>query len=259
MKRPVLLLFVLCGGALLGLSSPGLSGLAHAAGADDDTPVPALHPRYLDLRTAPRIAGDAAAGKEKSLVCSACHGEDGGGTAPPFPNIGGQRADFFYWQLVELKRGRHPSPMTPLVSTLDDQDMRDLAAYYASLPLHPAAAGASDDAAGTMDAALLEKGRGLYLHGDPAKGIPPCQGCHGPDARGMPGADVADRNGRTPYASFPVLRGQQAAYLQTKLGEYRAGDLHDSTGDFIMSGVGKRLDEDSIQAVSTWLSSLRED
>ncbi|HBN53477.1 MAG TPA: cytochrome c4 [Stenotrophomonas sp.] len=251
MKRPALLLFLVAGGLL---------GLAHAAnGADDDAPAPPLHPRYLDLRTAPRIAGDAAAGKEKSLVCSACHGEDGGGTAPPFPNIGGQRADFFYWQLVELKRGRHPSPMTPLVSTLDDQDMRDLAAYYASLPLHPAAAGASDDAAGTMDAALLEKGRDLYLHGDPAKGIPPCQGCHGPDARGMPGADVADRNGRTPYAAFPVLRGQQAAYLQTKLGEYRAGDLHDSTGDFIMSGVGKRLDEDSIQAVSAWLSSLRED
>jgi len=251
MKRPALLLLALAGGLL---------GLAHAAsGADEDTPAPALQPRYLDLRAAPRIAGDAAAGKEKSLVCSACHGEDGGGTAPPFPNIGGQRADFFYWQLVELKRGRHPSPMTPLVSTLDDQDMRDLAAYYASLPLHPAAAGAGDDAAGTMDAALLEKGRDLYLHGDPAKGIPPCQGCHGPDARGMPGADVADRNGRTPYAAFPVLRGQQAAYLQTKLGEYRAGDLHDSTGDFIMSGVGKRLDEDSIQAVSSWLSSLRED
>ncbi|KQN98233.1 MULTISPECIES: c-type cytochrome [Stenotrophomonas] len=251
MKGSTLLLLVLAGSLL---------GLAHAAsGADDETPAPALHPRYLDLRAAPRIAGNAAAGKEKSQVCSACHGDDGGGTAPPFPNLGGQRADFFYWQLVELKRGRHPSPMTPLVSTLDDQDMRDLAAYYASLPLHPARADAGDTPAEPADAALLERGRDLYLHGDGAKGIPPCQGCHGPDARGMRDADVADRNGRTPYATFPVLRGQQATYLQNKLAEYRDGDLQDSTSDFIMSGVGKRLDEDSIQAVSAWLSSLRED
>jgi len=251
MKRPALLLLALAGGLL---------GLAHAAnGADEDTPAPALQPRYLDLRAAPRIAGDAAAGKEKSQVCSACHGEGGGGTAPPFPNLGGQRADFLYWQLVEFKRGRHPSPMTPLVSTLYDQDMRDLAAYYASLPPHAASAAAGDAPAEAVDAALLDRGRGLYLHGDAARGIPPCQGCHGPDARGMRDADVADRNGRTPYAAFPVLRGQQAAYLQGKLAEYRNGDLQDSTGDFIMSGVGQRLDEDSIQAVSAWLSSLRED
>lgn len=238
----------------------GLAGLAPvASGADGDAPAATLHPRYLDLRAVPRISGDAAAGKRKSQVCGACHGDDGGGTAPPFPNIGGQRADFAYWQLVELKRGRHLSPMTPLVSTLDDQDMRDLAAYYASLPLPAARAGTGDTPAEPVDAALLEHGRALYLHGDAAKGIPPCQGCHGADARGMRDADVADRNGRTPYATFPVLRGQQAAYLQSKLAEYHEGDLHDSTSDFIMGGIGRRLDADSIQAVSSWLSGLGED
>ena len=55
------------------------------------------------------------------------------------------------------------------------------------------------------------------------------------------------------------MRGQQAAYLQSKLAEYREGDLHDSTSDFIMGGIGRRLDADSIQAVSSWLSSLGED
>ncbi len=261
MKRPALLLAALAGAGLFGMAAPGQPGLAHAApqaatgASGDEAPAPVLEPRYLDLRTAPRIAGNVAAGREKAEVCSACHGNDGVGTAPPFPNIGGQHADFLYWQLVELKRGRHPSPMTPLVATLDDQDMRDMAAYYASLP--PRAAPADDTE--PVDAALLERGRALYLHGDPAKGIPPCQGCHGSDARGMPGAGVADRNGHTPFATFPALRGQQALYLQGKLGEYRNGDLQDSTSDFIMSGVGKRLDEDGIQAVSAWLSSLRED
>lgn len=266
MKRSILRSPSLAGACLFGMLMLALSGNAvprdTGDGDGDEADPPALVPGYLDLRIAPRITGNAAAGREKSEACTACHGDDGIALVPSFPNLTGQHADFTYWQLVELKRGRHPSPMTPLVATLDDQDMRDMAVYYASLPVHPPAAATGStavDEAAEVDVALLERGHGIYLHGDAAKGIPPCQGCHGNDARGMPGADVANRNGYTPYASFPVLRGQQADYLQSKLTEYRNGDLHDSTGDFIMSGVGKRLDDDSIQAVSAWLSSLHQD
>src|SRR3546814_7696659 len=94
------------------------------------------------------------------------------------------------------------------------------------------------------------------MAGDPAKGIPPCQGCHGVDASGHADPLRTDRDGHAPYASYPALRGQQSIYLQIKLAEYRDGKMDDSTTDFVMSGIGKRLDDDSIQALSAWLSSL---
>lgn len=254
--KPLLLL----PGILFGIALTLGTAQAQAEDEADQVPASELKPRYLDLRVAPRITGDIAAGKAKAQVCSVCHGDDGyTATAPSFPNIGGQHADFAYWQLVELKRGRHPSPMTPLVSTLSDQDMRDMAVYYASLPAPAAAAAPAETADEPLDTALVERGHVLYLQGDTEKGIPPCQGCHGSDARGMPGADSPNRNGHTPYASFPSLRGQHAVYLQSKLAEYHNSDLRDSTSDFIMGAVGKRLDAESIQAVSAWLSTLPHD
>lgn len=223
--------------------------------APDPTGEPAdkpLRKHYVDLRRVQPIAGNAAAGHAKSELCATCHGPQGISIAPTFPNLAGQRADFLYWQLVEFKRNPD-SPMSPLVANLGDQDMLDLAAYYAGLT--PTTAPAETDAA-PVDATLVQRGEQLYLSGDPSRGIPPCQGCHGPDAGGHPDALRADRNGHAPYAAYPALRGQQAIYLQTKLAEYRDGKMHDSTTDFVMTGIGQRLDDDSIEALSTWLSSL---
>jgi cytochrome c553 len=230
---------------------------AEDAPAAESSAEPADKPsgeRYVDLRRVQPVAGNAAAGQAKSEVCSACHGPQGISIAPTFPNLAGQRADFLYWQLVEFKRNPG-SPMSPLVADLSDQDMLDLAAYYASLT--PTAAPAEPDAETVpADATLAQRGEQLYLSGDPSKGIPPCQGCHGPDAGGHADALRADRNGHTPYAAYPALRGQQAIYLQTKLAEYRDGKMDDSTTDFVMTGIGERLDDESIEALSTWLSSL---
>ena len=226
-----------------------------AATPTEQAPSPAVARHYVDLRRIVPIHGDAAAGKAKAELCSACHGADGVAIAPTFPNLAGQRIDFLYWQLVEFKRGALPdSPMTPPAASLDEADMRDLAAYYASLP-PPAATATDPTTAPDADAAQLQLGQSLYLDGDPGKGIPPCQGCHGTDARGHPAATSPDHAGYTPYAVYPALRGQQALYLQGKLGEYHDGKLHDSTTDFVMSGVGQRLDAESIAAVSAWLSS----
>ena len=225
------------------------AGEATAQSAEQDAP-PGTD--YVDLRRAKPITGNAAAGQAKSALCATCHGPQGISIAPTFPNIAGQRADFFYWQLVEFKRNPD-SPMSPLVADLGEQDMLDLAAYYAGLappPADPAAEPAP------VDATLAERGEQLYLAGDPGKGIPPCQGCHGIDADGHADALRTDRDGHTPYASYPALRGQQAIYLQTKLAQYRNGEMDDSTTDFVMTGVAERLDDDSIEALSAWLSSL---
>ena len=230
------------------------------------TPLP-----LLDLRRITPLQGDAVAGKTKAAVCSACHGEQGVAIVPIFPNLAGQRAEYLYWQLIEYKRGNlPPSTMTPLVADLSDADMRDIARYYASLPANPPLAAApatseaepadaaTDEAPAPPDPALIAKGEALYLGGDPAQGIPPCQGCHGADALGFPDAMKPDRNGHVPYAVFPILRGQQHDYLQIRLAQYQSGAIDDSTADKVMNSVGHRLDSDSIAAISAYLSGLHQ-
>jgi cytochrome c553 len=236
---------------------PALAPDAPATEADAGTPAETPKPptRYSDLRRVQPITGDASAGQAKSALCAACHGPQGIAIAPNFPNLAGQRIDFLYWQLVEFKRGTlAESPMTPLVADLGDDDMRDLAAYYAALEPTPATTPEAE--AAPVDAGQMQRGEQLYLSGDPSKGIPPCQGCHGPDANGHVDALRTDRNGHAPYAAYPALRGQQAIYLQAKLAEYRDGKMHDATTDFVMRGIGEHLDDDSIQALSAWLSAL---
>jgi cytochrome c553 len=202
-------------------------------------------PRYVDLRHLEPLHGDAAAGAKKATVCFACHGADGLSVAPTFPRLAGQRADYLYHRLVSFKRAdpKDPyysvSPMTPNVANLSDTDMRDLAAYFSS-QTPPATAAA---------AAAPGKGEALFLAGDPVRGIPPCQGCHGAEAGG-PSISTG------PYAAYPSLRGQYAPYLIARLTSFHKNLPHDTTNDFIMGDVAQTLDDESIQAIAAWLSSL---
>ena len=78
-------------------------------------------------------AGDAAAGKTKAAVCAACHGPDGNSTNPLWPKLAGQHAPYLVKQLKDFKAGKRTDPiMAPMAAPLSDQDMDDLAAYYAS-------------------------------------------------------------------------------------------------------------------------------
>jgi cytochrome c553 len=228
---------------LLGMSILFAAALLRVAHAE----VPEA--RYVDLRHIEPIHGDVAAGERKAAVCHACHGV-GAPAAPTFPRLAGQRADYLYHRLVSFKHAgpKDPyysvSPMTPNVAALSDKDMRDLAAYF----------GAQTPTAATVTvaqapAATVSKGEALFLTGDPARGIPPCQGCHGADARGT--SIVTGQ-----YAAYPSLRGQSAPYLIARLTSFHKGLPHDTTNDFIMGGVARTLDDDSIQAIAAWLSSL---
>jgi cytochrome c553 len=129
--------------------------------------------------------------------------------------------------------------MTPNVASLSDADMRDLATYFSS-QTPPATAAA---------AAAPGKGEALFLAGDSARGIPPCQGCHGAEADG-PSISTGQ------YAAYPSLRGQYAPYLSARLTSFRKNLPHDTTNDFIMGGVAQTLDDESIQTIAAWLSSL---
>jgi cytochrome c553 len=204
----------------------------------------AAAPRYTDLRHIDLVHGDAAAGAKKATVCFACHGANGVSVAPTFPRLAGQRADYLYHRLVSFKRAdpKDPyysvSPMTPNVANLSDADMRDLATYFSS-QTPPA----------TAAVAAPGKGEALFLGGDPARGIPPCQGCHGAEGGG-PSISTGQ------YAAYPSLRGQYSPYLIARLTSFHKNLPHDTTNDFIMGGVAQTLDDESIQAIATWLSSL---
>jgi cytochrome c553 len=202
---------------------------------------------YIDLRHIEPIHGDVSAGERKATLCHACHGT-GDPVAPTFPRLAGQRPEYLYHRLISFKTAdpKDPyyaqSPMRPLAVNLSDTDMRDLAAYFsAQTPTAP-----SPPPSPTAGA---EKGEAIFLAGDPQHGIPPCQGCHGADAGGIP--VTAGQ-----YAAYPSLRGQPSLYLAARLTSFHSKLPRDTTSDFIMGDVASTLDSDSIQAVAAWLSSL---
>lgn len=87
------------------------------------------------LAAAPAAAGHPELGRAKSAACVACHGADGKGTAPNFPVLAGQYADYIAHALRQYRSGeRNNVLMSPWAENLSDADIADLAAYYASLP-----------------------------------------------------------------------------------------------------------------------------
>lgn len=198
---------------------------------------------FFDVRSQVPIEGNAHDGEGKAAVCAACHGPKGIAVAPNFPNLAGQSATYLYLQLKQFKGGqRSDAIMGAQAANLSDTDMRDLASYFASLPPKPPGSTETQSA-----------GAQLYLEGDPARGIPPCQGCHGGDAMGP----RVEANGKPPppWASFPRLRGQSAVYVIKELNDFRAGTRSDSSNARIMHGIGGKLNDDDIQHLSAYLSS----
>ena len=90
----------------------------------------------LFLLTAPFTVlakGNPAAGKEKAAVCEACHGLDGKSVDPTYPNLAGQHEDYMQKALADYRAGRRQNAiMAGFAGPLTDQDIKDLAAWYAS-------------------------------------------------------------------------------------------------------------------------------
>ncbi len=203
--------------------------------------------RYTDLRSIQPIHGDAKAGAQKAAVCLACHGANGVSVAPTFPRLAAQRADYLYHRLRSFKQAgpKDPyysiSPMTAMAAALSDDDMRNVATYFSEQVPQ-----LTDVPSAVASAA---KGAALFYAGDPSRGVPPCQGCHGADASGI-------KSREKQYLAYPSLRGQYGPYVIARLTNYRAGLPHDTSNDFIMAGVAQTLDDDSIQSLAAWISSL---
>ena len=81
-------------------------------------------------------AADAAAGKEKAAMCVVCHGLDGIAKVPDAPNLAGENAIYTTRQLEAFKSGERQHPQMSIIAQgLSDEDIADLAAWYASIKL----------------------------------------------------------------------------------------------------------------------------
>ncbi|ENC6705770.1 cytochrome c [Vibrio harveyi] len=82
-------------------------------------------------------AGDAAAGQAKAVVCAACHGADGIAVIPGYPNLKGQNEQYIESSIKAYKAGQRTGGLAPVMQAqanlLSDEDIANLAAYYASL------------------------------------------------------------------------------------------------------------------------------
>lgn len=227
------------------------STAAFALAADDGTTAPRAAAPFLDLRRQQPVGGDAAAGKAASAACSTCHGANGIAVAPNFPNLAGQSATYLYVQLETFKAGQRVDPiMAAMAAPLDDATMRNLAAYYASLP--PKAGAPTGDA----PTAAAPAAATLFSDGDPSRGIPPCQGCHGIAARGLPAGDGPDASRpHPPWSTIPRLRGQSGVYVAKALRDFRDGARAGTSNAMVMHGVAGTLDDAEIQALADFIGA----
>lgn len=186
----------------------------------------------LTIATSAIYAGDATAGKNKSMICSTCHGTEGISIAPNWPNLAGQHESYLKKQISEFKaEKRIDQSMAPMVANLSDEDIADLAAYYASLENKPAA----------VKEQFVALGQEIYTRG--AEGVTACTACHGPQGNGLAAA------------GFPAVTGQKVDYAIKQLKDFRDGTRSNDLNG-MMRDVAKSMTDEQIEAVANYVSGL---
>ncbi|MEY2593481.1 MAG: hypothetical protein RI972_1170 [Pseudomonadota bacterium] len=178
-------------------------------------------------------APDLAKGQATAAVCSACHTADGSRGSPANPILAGQHPEYLVKQLQEFKAGKRKNAiMAGFAATLSDEDMRNVAAFYAS---KQAKTGAAKD----KDLAAL--GEKIYRGGIADRNIPACAGCHSPTGAGIP-------------AQYPRVGGQHGDYTEAQLLAFRSGARGNSTQ---MMQIAAKMNDREIKAVSDYINGLR--
>ena len=180
-------------------------------------------------------AADIEAGKAKSAVCAACHGSDGNSTNAAWPSLAGQHASYTYKQLRDFKEGRrNNASMTGMVALLNDDDMKNLAAFYES----------QNPKAVAFDGDMIEKGESIYRGGITETHVAACMGCHAPSGTG---------NGP---AGWPSLKGQHPEYVVTQLQNFKQGLRANDTGK-MMRNIVVRMSDSEMQAVAAYIAGIQ--
>jgi cytochrome c553 len=160
--------------------------------------------------------------------CAICHGPTGISRADS-PNLSGQYAGAIYKELTDFKTGaRVNAVMTPFATPLSDQDMRDIAVYYAYLPRLPA-----------YHPAQSAQPPRVIVYGAPMRGIAPCGACHG----------TLDNK-----AGSPWLEGQSAAYIKAQLEAFASGARRNDPGG-LMRNIAKQMTAQEIDEAARYYST----
>ena len=172
-------------------------------------------------------AADIAAGKEKAQLCVGCHGENGISEMANTPSLAGQLDQFIQWQLVYFRAGaRKNEQMQPIVEQLSNEDIRNLGAYFASLP--PPKPKPDDDPDLSKKGAQAAAGRR-------------CAACH---LDTYAGSRAAAR-----------VAGQREDYLLKALRDYKSG-MRSGGGQAAMAEVAYPLSDEEIVALAHYLAHL---
>jgi len=192
----------------------------------------------------PYVDGSVEEGASKAATCVACHGMNGNSVNPEWPNLAGQSAVYIAEQLKLFRAGVRTDPvMQPLAVGLSDDDIADLAVYFA----------AQTPSGLEADPSYWEAGAALYRSGDAARGIPACIACHGPVGRG------------NPAAGYPALRAQHSGYTVKQLNAYANGTRYEEKADSpitsrngaMMVTIAQRLTPEDIRNVASYLQGMR--
>lgn len=180
---------------------------------------------------------DLARGQKLATeVCAACHGADGNSVLPANPKLAAQIADYTVKQLADYKanKERKNPIMMAMAAPLSTEDMRALAAYFASQKPKPGAA---------RNKETVALGQKLYRGGNAATGVPACAGCHGPDGSGI-------------RAQYPRLSGQFADYTATQLRAFRSIERANDPNQ-TMRNIAARMSDQEIAAVADYIAGLQ--
>ena len=180
-------------------------------------------------------AGSVEAGQAKSVTCAACHGVDGNSANPEWPSLAGQHATYITRQLNAFRAGERKNDlMSPMAMILSDEDVADLAAYFAAQKVR----------GGETEPSKLALGQRIYRAGNVQKGVIACAGCHGPNGHG------------NPLAGYASIQGQHSVYVANQLRAYRSG-ARGTDPNQMMRNVAALLSDEEIDAVASYVQGLR--
>ena len=188
---------------------------------------------YANEAATAAFKADPAKGAQLSASCQACHTADGSRGSPANPILQGQHPEYILKQLTEFKSGkRKNSIMMGMAATLSDDDMKQVAAYYASKSAKPGFAKIKE---------TVSLGEQIYRGGIVSKAVPACAGCHSPNGAGIP-------------AQYPRLGGQHADYAEAQLLAFRSGVRGNNVQ---MATIAGKMNDSEMKAVADYVAGLR--
>jgi len=174
--------------------------------------------------------------EERLQLCAGCHSPDGNSEIPENPKLSGLDAAYIARQLKDFKSGdRHSTVMVSIIPMVDEKEYKALAVFFSNQKRKNGGAPA--------DANLVAQGKLIYDDGILGSAVPACAGCHNEDGSGSP--------------KYPRLTGQNAPYVVQQLLDFKNG-VRTNDSKAAMRAVAKRMNEQEINAVASYISTLKE-